>query len=144
MVTHSGRNEPPHNKTNKVVCVPSNDSDQPGHPPSLIRVFNVPTKKAWVLNYPLSAQQRLWSDWADAQADLSVRYVHSYFVDFVMRRFKYFFFFGLLFQTRLWAKAQQNDMGSHWRLRSAWAFIQSDKESLLPAWRRFGLLATYR
>ena len=27
-----------------------------------------PHKKAWVLSYPLSAQQRLWSDWADAQA----------------------------------------------------------------------------
>ena len=28
-------------------------------------------KKALALSYPLSAQQRLWSDWADAQADLS-------------------------------------------------------------------------
>ena len=33
--------EPPHDKTNKVVCAPSEDSDQPGHPPSLIRVFAV-------------------------------------------------------------------------------------------------------
>ena len=31
--------EPPHDKTNKMICVPSEDSDQPGHPPSLIRVF---------------------------------------------------------------------------------------------------------
>ena len=31
--------EPPHDKTNKMVFVPSEDSDQPGHPPSLIRVF---------------------------------------------------------------------------------------------------------
>ena len=29
-------NEPPHDKTNKMACVPSEDSDQPGHPPSLI------------------------------------------------------------------------------------------------------------
>ena len=29
-------NEPPHDKTNKVACVPSEDSDLPGHPPSLI------------------------------------------------------------------------------------------------------------
>ena len=28
--------EPPHDKTNKVTCAPSEDSDQPGHPPSLI------------------------------------------------------------------------------------------------------------
>ena len=32
---------PPHDKTNKMTCAPSEDSDQPGHPPSLIRVFVV-------------------------------------------------------------------------------------------------------
>ena len=31
-------NEPQHDKTNKMTCVPSEDSDQPGHPPSLMRV----------------------------------------------------------------------------------------------------------
>ena len=31
--------EPPRDKTNKITCAPSEDSDQPGHPPSLIRVF---------------------------------------------------------------------------------------------------------
>ena len=67
-------------------CAPSEDSDQPGHPPSLIRVFAVRMKKAWVLSYPLSAQRRLWSDWADAQPDLSLRWAHSHFVGFVMRR----------------------------------------------------------
>ena len=44
----------------------SEDSDQLGHLPSLIRVFAVRMKKAWVLSYPLSAQRRLWSVWADA------------------------------------------------------------------------------
>ena len=39
-------------------CAPSEDSDQPGH--------------------------RLWLDWADAQADLSLRWVHTHFVGFVM------------------------------------------------------------
>ena len=52
-------------------CGPSKDSDQPGHPPSLIRPFAVRMKKHWALSYLLYAQQRLWSDWADAQADLS-------------------------------------------------------------------------
>ena len=51
--------EPPHDKTNKMACASSEDSDQPGHPPSLIRVFGVCTKKAWVLSYLLSAQRRL-------------------------------------------------------------------------------------
>ena len=34
-------NEPPHDKTNKMACALSKNSDQPGHPPSLIRVFAV-------------------------------------------------------------------------------------------------------
>ena len=51
--------EPPHDKTNKMACAPSEDSDQPGHPPSLISAFAVRMTKAWVLSYPLSAQQRL-------------------------------------------------------------------------------------
>ena len=65
---------------------PSKDSDQPGHPPSLIRVFAVRMKKPWVLSYPLSAQQRHWSDLADAQADLSLCWAHTHLVGFVMSR----------------------------------------------------------
>ena len=58
-------------------CAPSEDSDHP----SLIRVFTVCMKKAWVLSYPLSAQRRLWSDWADAdaQAELSLHWAHMSF-----------------------------------------------------------------
>ena len=33
--------EPPHDKTNKMIYMPSEDSDQPEHPPSLTRVFAV-------------------------------------------------------------------------------------------------------
>ena len=33
--------EPHRDKTNKMACAPSEDSDQPGHPPSLIRLFAV-------------------------------------------------------------------------------------------------------
>ena len=62
---------PLHDKTNKMICAPSEDSDQPWHLPSLIRVFAVIMKKSWVLSYLLSAQRRLWSDWADGRADPS-------------------------------------------------------------------------
>ena len=92
----------------QTECVSSEDSDQPGHPPSLISVFAVRMKNPWVLSCPLNdqqrlavrmknpwvlscplnAQQRLWSDWADAQADLSLRWTHSHFVGFVMSRLK--------------------------------------------------------
>ena len=73
------RFEPPRDKTNKVACAPSEDFGQPGHLPSLIRVFPVRMKKAWILSYPLSAQQRLWSDWVDAQADLRLRWAYMPF-----------------------------------------------------------------
>ena len=46
---------------------------------SLISVFAVRKKKHWVLSYPLSAMRRLWSDWADAQADLSLCWAHRSF-----------------------------------------------------------------
>ena len=52
-------NEPQHDKTNKLACAPSEDSDQPWHSPSLIRLFAVCIKKPWALSYPLSAQRRL-------------------------------------------------------------------------------------
>ena len=33
--------EPLHDKMNKMACAPCEDSDQPGHPSSRIRVFTV-------------------------------------------------------------------------------------------------------
>ena len=64
-------------------------TDQPGHPPSLIRVFAVRLKQqfslsAWgllflVLCYQLSAQRRHWSNLAYAQADLILRWAQRTF-----------------------------------------------------------------
>ena len=53
-------------------------------------------KKPWALSYPLSAQRRLISDWADAQADLSLRWAHTYFVGFVMSRLTWWFQISLV------------------------------------------------
>ena len=54
--------------------------------PSLIRVFAVRMKKAWVLSYPLSAQWRLWSDWPGwYESSLA----QSHFVGFVIRWLNY-------------------------------------------------------
>ena len=58
------------------------------HRPSMVGVFAVHMKKPWVLSHPLSAQQRLWSDWADAQADLSLCWAHAHFVGFVISGLK--------------------------------------------------------
>ena len=68
--------EPQHNKTNKVTCGPCKDSDQPGHLPSLIRVFAVRSLGSQGPNTSSCGQQRLWSDWADAKADLSLCWAH--------------------------------------------------------------------
>ena len=38
---HLSSFEPPYDKTNEMACASTEDSDQPGHPPSLIRVFAV-------------------------------------------------------------------------------------------------------
>ena len=74
----------PHNKT---PCAPTKTQISLGiQPVWSVSVFAVRMKKAWVLSYPLSGQRRLWSDWADAQADLRLRWAHSHFVCFVMRR----------------------------------------------------------
>ena len=70
-------------KLTKWLCA-SEDSDQPGHPPSLIRDFAVHLMGSWGPKLSPCGQWRLWSDWADAQADLSLRWAHSHFVGFVM------------------------------------------------------------
>ena len=71
------------------------------HPSSLIRVFAVRMKKAWVLTFPFSAQRSLWSDRADAQADLSLPWAHTHFVGFVMSWLK-------------WTHQIGKDRGSSW------------------------------
>ena len=64
-------------------------TDQPGHLPSRIRVFAVRMEKHEGLSYHLSPQWRLWSDWADAQANLSLCRAHTRFVGFLMSRLFY-------------------------------------------------------
>ena len=70
-------------KTSKMAYAPSEDSDQPWHPPSLIRVFAVRMKK-------LGSLATHWvhsedSDQTELMPHLSLRWAHSHFVGFVMR-----------------------------------------------------------
>ena len=66
-------------------CVPSEDSDQPGHPPILVRVFAVRLMDRQGPKFSSCGQRRLWSDWADATL-----------LGFVMRRLIYFYLTGSL------------------------------------------------
>ena len=79
--------EPPHDKTSKTNVSPAKTQISQG---ILIRVFAVRMKKHWVLSYIMSAQRRLCSGWANAQADLSLRWAHSHFVCFVISRLTYY------------------------------------------------------
>ena len=44
--------EPPHDKTNKMACAPNEDSDQLGHPPSLISL-RCPHEESLVPQLPI-------------------------------------------------------------------------------------------
>ena len=99
---------PAHDKTYKAAA-PSEDSDQPGHPPSLIRVFTVRIKKAWVINDLLSTQRRLWSDWADAQADLSLRCARMPFSRFIHALAHIYFSFRYCHHVSV--ECQHHDIG---------------------------------
>ena len=70
-----------HDKTNKMACAPSEDSDQPGHLSSLISLrcalngfLRIQAFFMWTAKTLI-----IWSDWADAQADLNLRWVHMPF-----------------------------------------------------------------
>ena len=56
---------------------------------SSFELFNLSSLSAWKKLESLTthwAHSEDWSDWADAQADLSLRWAHSHFVGFVVRR----------------------------------------------------------
>ena len=57
--------EPQHYKTNKITCAPSEDRST--------RASAI-TMGSWGPNLSSCGQRRLWSDWADVQADLSLRW----------------------------------------------------------------------
>ena len=77
--------EPPHDKTNKMNVCPAKTQISIGICP----VWSESSLCAqWVVKDPsfLHADSEDWSDWADAQDDLSLRWAHNHIVGFVMRR----------------------------------------------------------
>ena len=65
-------------------CAPSEDSDQPQ---GIRPVWSESSLSAWRKLGSLAThwvQSEDWSDWADAQADLSLHWTHTHFVGFVM------------------------------------------------------------
>ena len=71
-------NEPPHDKTNKMTVRPVKTQISLGIRPVWSESSLCPQ---WVAKDPsfLHADSKDWSDWADAQADLSLRWEHMPF-----------------------------------------------------------------
>ena len=132
-------------------CAPSEDSDQPGHPPSLIRVF-VRLMGSQGPKLSSCGQRRLWSDWADAQADLSLCWVHTHFVGFVMSRRNshvvHSWCLNFVIEMRGWLECElSHDKTNKMIVRPAKTQISLSicpvwSESSLSAWRKLGPLAT--
>ena len=57
-------------------CAHCKDSDQPAHSRSLIKIFTERILDNQSCKVSSWGQRRLWSDFADAQADLSLRWAH--------------------------------------------------------------------
>ena len=76
--------KPAHDKTYKMACASSGDSDQPGHPPSLIRVFAVRMKQAWDLATHWAHSEDADQTGRMPRLNWSLRWVHMPFVGFVV------------------------------------------------------------
>ena len=81
-------NEPRTDKTNKMSVRPAKAQISLGIRP----VWKESSLSAWRKLGSLATQwakSEDWSDWADAQADLSLRWTNTNFAGFVMSRLKY-------------------------------------------------------
>ena len=75
------------------------------------------------------AYSKDWSDWADAQADLNLRWAaHSHFVGFVVRRLKY-----------CWRGSIPRDVSSSWTIQTGSLYVLQDlhEDHALQAFSRF-------
>ena len=74
-------NDPRHDKTNKMAIRPAKTQISLGIRP-VWSVFTARSMGSYGPNVSSCGQRRPWSDWADAYADLSLRWTHSHFVGF--------------------------------------------------------------
>ena len=84
--------------------------------------------------YPLSAQWRLWADWADAQADLRFWWMHTHFVGFIIltlpnwiQEQTFSFMRSWLLLWQLWGTRSGRDIGRVDTLHNAMLIIYMDE-----------------
>ena len=73
--------EPRHDKTSKMMC-----AQRRLRSAWAFWVFAMRSICSYGPKLSSRGRRRLWSDWADAQADLSLRWAHTHLVAFVMSR----------------------------------------------------------
>ena len=83
LILNKTRHEPRHDKTNKMSVCPAKTKISLGIRPDWSESSLCAEWVAEDLSF-LHADNKDWSDWADAQADLSLCWAHSHFVGFVM------------------------------------------------------------
>ena len=77
--------EPADDKTYNKTCVTSKDLDHSVHPTTMARVLGHHSLDSMEAVHGTCDQRRLWSDCAEAQADLSLRLSHKSYCSFVVR-----------------------------------------------------------
>ena len=75
-------NEPAHDKTYNKTCATSEDSDQPAHPRSLIRVLADRMCLLQTRGYPKWDKREPLPHWVDVQAELSLCLSHGTYCRF--------------------------------------------------------------
>ena len=76
--------EPAHDETYNKTCATSEDSDQPAHPGSLIRVFTDCMCLLQLPGYPKRDEREPLPYWVDVQADLSLCWSHRSYCRFYL------------------------------------------------------------
>ena len=86
--------EPVHDKLYNKTCMTSKDSDHPVYPPNMSRVLVYPSLDSPEDVNGTCDQRRLWSDCADAQADLSLRWSQKFHGRFCRSLAQFIFYFS--------------------------------------------------
>ena len=86
-----------HDKIYNKTCATSEDTDQPAHPRSLIRVFADRMCFLQPPGYPKRDKREPLQYWVDVQADLSLCWSHGSYCRFCHALVHIFFFFAKKF-----------------------------------------------
>ena len=131
--------EPRYDKTNKVNVRPAKTQISLGIRP----VWSESSLSAWRKHGFLAthwAHSEDWSDWADAQADLSLRWAHNHIVGFVMSRLiRWFFFTSGSCVSELYLRQMKLLIGLRSQEVTVSVFSQSGITSKVPTFSDFHL-----